>query len=265
MIRKVMLRFRFVAANLVLSCLAATWFALGCAATGGGTSKDGSEDATSGGGSDSDLVGTGAAANDVGTGGQAGTGGALIQAGGGSGSGAGGTGLPSVVECTAPSIDRLREWLASGEGPTTPATGSLLVAEGDSYVARAAFTSASEWHVLAIWFGNEFGATIDLSDSSGFTLTYSATADFYFQLRPAAQWSGGDKWHMPIPSTAGQVVTTFFPFESSEWTERLGTPPHSFLEALSDASGFAVVGNSQNELSFYGLQIDGFTPDCKEL
>lgn len=167
-----------------------------------------------------------------------------------------------ISECDTPSIDRLQKWLASGEGPTVPSSGSLLVPNGEYHIANARFTSSTEWHVLSIWLGNEFGASIDLTGSSGFTMTYSASADFYIQLRPAEEWSGGNKWHMPISSSGGAVITTFFPFDASKWEQRLGSVPHTFKSALADASGFVIVGNTVNELSFSGLRIDGFVPTC---
>lgn len=229
-------------------------FALGGCSAGTAESEaeipDGSTDGA--GGSDEGLPGS--------------AGGVTGSAGGATGSGgmgAGSGGLPTLEECATPSIDRLQQWIASGEGPTEPATGTLLVEkDGGGYVAEATFTSGSEWHVLVVWLGNEFGASIDLTASAGFTLTYSSTADFFIQLRPAAEWSGGAKWHMPIPSSSGQVVTQTFPFEAAQWTEKLGTPPHTFEEALADASGFVIVGNTINDLTFHGLRIDGFEPPC---
>ncbi|GEM_PF-3560967 len=172
---------------------------------------------------------------------------------------------PAPVEnCPGVSIDRYQQWLASGEGPTVPATGSLLRQESDSTIARASFTQDNQWHVLAIWLGNEFGASVNLTLSKGFSLTYSATNDFYIQLRPAVQWSGGAKWHLLIPSTAGQSTTTFFPFEAAQWIKltALGEPPHTFEEALADASGLVVVGNTKNEISFSGLRVDTYEPPC---
>ena len=169
-----------------------------------------------------------------------------------------------LAECSGPSIDRLQHWLASGEGPTVPQKGSLLNEEDNSYVARATFTSNDEWHVLVIWLGNEFGASVDLKVSPGFTLSYSATSDFYIQLRPAFEWNGGHKWHLSVPSTGGQRVTSFFPFQASTWkkVDALGTPPHTLAEAQADASGLVVVGNTQNTLAFFSLRIDGFSPPC---
>src|SRR3954469_5309731 len=101
-------------------------------------------------------------------------------------------------ECATPSIDRYQQWLASGEGTTVPATGSLLVREGHGYAAKVTFVNA-EWHVAVLWLGNEFEAQADLAKSKGFWLTYSATDDLYAQLRPASHWSGGDKWLTRLP------------------------------------------------------------------
>src|SRR5688500_9953858 len=72
-------------------------------------------------------------------------------------------------ECATPSIDRLQQWLASGEGTTVPATGSLLVPVrgGARYAARVTFVNA-EWHVAVVWLANEFEAQADLSKSAGF-------------------------------------------------------------------------------------------------
>ena len=44
------------------------------------------------------------------------------------------------------------------------------------------------------WLKNQFGAQVDLTASSGFTLTYSATDKLYVQLRPGKHWDGGAKW-----------------------------------------------------------------------
>src|SRR5439155_22022171 len=115
--------------------------------------------------------------------------------------------LPSLTECTsAPSLDRFQDWIASGEGTTVPATGSILVKSGAQYVAKVGFVNA-EWHVVPVWTANKFDGQADFSKSASFTLTYSATDDLYVQVRPASCWSGGDKWLTKIPSTGGQVQT----------------------------------------------------------
>ncbi|MFD9892492.1 hypothetical protein ACFWY9_24375 [Amycolatopsis sp. NPDC059027] len=169
-------------------------------------------------------------------------------------------------ECATPSIDRLQQWLASGEGTTVPATGSLLVREGDRYAAKVVFLKA-EWHVIVVWLGNRFEAQADLSASSGFWLTYSATDDLYVQLRPASHWSGGDKWLTKVPSTGGKLVTKFFGFAPDAWTwlPELGKPSYSFASALREARGLVFVGKTPNTLDFRGLRIDGYTPPCRDV
>jgi hypothetical protein len=166
-------------------------------------------------------------------------------------------------ECATPSIDRLQQWLASGEGTTVPATGSLLVREGNRYAAKVTFLN-EEWHVVVVWLANQFEAQADLSESSGFWLTYSATDDLYVQLRPASHWSGGDKWLTLVPSTGGKLVRKFFSFSPRKWTTlpELGTPSYSFASALTEARGFVFVGKTPNKLEFRGLRIDGYRPPC---
>ena len=169
-----------------------------------------------------------------------------------------------LSECPGkPSIDRLEEWLASGEGQTVPATGSLLVAEGDHYVAKVKLVGA-EWHVVVVWMGNQFEAQEDFSHASGFTLTYSATDDLYVQMRPGSHWSGGDKYVTAIPSTNGQVVTRTFSFAASAWTTlpELGVPSYPYADALREVRGLVFVGETPNDLAFYGLRVAGFSPPC---
>ncbi|WYW17815.1 hypothetical protein LCL61_19900 [Amycolatopsis coloradensis] len=166
-------------------------------------------------------------------------------------------------ECATPSIDRLQHWLASGEGTTVPPTGSLLVRERGGYAAKVTFLNA-EWHVVVVWLGNRFEAQADLSKSAGFWMTYSATDDLYVQLRPASQWSGGNKWLTKVPSTGGKRVKKFFSFKPEAWTTlpELGTPGHSFASALTEARGLVFVGKTPNELDFRGLSIDRYRPPC---
>jgi len=156
-----------------------------------GSSSAGQAGATTGGAT------TGGAA----TGGAA-TGGAAGSAGNAGSAGAGGSGgLPPLVECpNKPSLDRLTNWQASGEGLTVPATGSILVQDGAAYAGKVEFVGA-EWHVIPVYIANKYGSTADLSKSSGFTLTYSATSDLHVQLRSLSHWSGGDQYATSIPST----------------------------------------------------------------
>lgn len=176
---------------------------------------------------------------------------------------ASGTENRPACECTTPSIDRYQQWLASGEGTTVPATGSLLVRQGGGYAAKVSFLNA-EWHVIVVWLGNQFEAQADLSKSAGFWLTYSATEDLYVQLRPASHWSGGDKWLTLVPSTGGKLVRRFFSLAPDKWTwlPELGQPSYSFGSALGEARGLVFVGKTANSLDFRGLKIDGYTPPC---
>jgi hypothetical protein len=168
-------------------------------------------------------------------------------------------------ECASPSIDRLQQWLASGEGATVPATGSLLTpARHGRYAAEVTFVG-TEWHVVVVWLANQFEAQADLSRSAGFWLTYSATDDLYVQLRPASHWSGGAQWATAVPSTHGRTVTRFFSLRPRAWAAipELGIPAHSFASAVSEARGLVFVGNTANELEFRGLRVDRYTPPCR--
>ena len=169
-------------------------------------------------------------------------------------------------ECATPSIDRYQQWLASGEGTTVPATGSLLVpARGKArYAAKVSFVN-EEWHVAVLWLANAFEAQADLSRSAGFRLTYSATDDLYVQLRPASHWSGGAQWATRLPSTNGRLTTRWFSFRPQAWTSvpELGAPAHPFATAIGEARGFVFVGKTANEIEFRGLRIDGYTPPCR--
>ncbi len=174
----------------------------------------------------------------------------------------GGTSLTPLEECaTPPSLDRLTQWLASGEGLTEPKTGSILVNEGSGYVARVHFIG-SEWHVIPVYIANQFGRVADLSASRGITLTYSATADLHVQLRSQSHWSGGAQYATGIASTAGVKTTRFFSFDQADWKSLFDAPAISFSDTLKEGMGLVFVGNSENEVVIYGLRIDAWTPPC---
>ncbi|MBC7533264.1 MAG: hypothetical protein H7318_16965 [Oligoflexus sp.] len=80
--------------------------------------------------------------------------------------------------------------------------------------------------MLPLWLKNVFDAEVDLSASAVFTVTYSATADLYLQLRPSFAWDGGAKHLVKIPSTGGQSKSLTVDFKESSWTflESLGKP-----------------------------------------
>src|SRR5258708_6570565 len=78
---------------------------------------------------------------------------------------------PPLQECSKPSIDRIEHFGASGEGTTVPMSGTLLVKDGNRYVARQQYLN-NEWHVTEVLIGNTFNMKgIDLSTSKGFWLT----------------------------------------------------------------------------------------------
>jgi hypothetical protein len=168
------------------------------------------------------------------------------------------------MECPKPSIDRIQQWNATSEGTTTPMNGTLLVKEGDHYVAKETW-KGNEWHVLEILIANAYEAQADFSASKGFTLTYSATADMWMQLRPASKYSGGDKWVTKIPSTGGMIKQAFFDFMPASWTTvaELGKPSYTLAFALKEARGLLLVGKTPNVVVLTGLRIDGYTPMCR--
>jgi hypothetical protein len=173
-------------------------------------------------------------------------------------------GSTPLTECTtAPSLDRLQNWIASGEGTTVPATGSILVKSGSQYVGKIGFVNA-EWHVVPVWTANKFDGQADFSKSASLTLTYSATDDFYVQVRPASHWDGGDKWLTKIPKTSGQVQTKVISFAAQNWTTlpELGTPVYSLADALKEVRGLVFVGKTVNQIEFHGLRVEGYVPPC---
>jgi hypothetical protein len=270
-----------VLCGLLLACSSAP----GSRSNPGGT---GGEEAGTGGKGD----GTGGAAGKPATGGAGGTGGgATGGAGGGSTGGAGGSSAPDAAvlpdagpapadsapvpdatapdaapalqECPKPSIDRITAWNATGEGTTRPMSGSLLVKEGDHYVAKQEFVGGG-WHVLEVFIANAYGASADLTNSATFTLTYSSTADLWVQMRPSNHYSGGAQWVTKIPSTGGQVMKQTFSLDPASWTSiALGKPSWPYADARKAACGFVFVGDKPNVIAFYGLRIDGYVPMCR--
>ena len=172
-----------------------------------------------------------------------------------------------MQECPKPSVSRITMWNATGEGTTAPMSGTLLVQEGDHYVAREQFLpngGSDPWHVLEILIGNVFDFSVDLSGSSGFTMTYSSTGDLLMQMRPAAHWDGGAQWVTRIPSTGGMVRRQTFPFASAQWiVSSLGTPTWTYAMALADVRGLVLIGNTTNTIAISELSIDGYTPICR--
>ena len=87
-----------------------------------------------------------------------------------------------------------------------PQSGTLLVQQGDGYVAQVEWLNA-EWHVVPVNIGNLWETSVDLTASAGFELTYSSTDTIWVQMRSATHWSGGTQFVAEIPSTDGAVET----------------------------------------------------------
>jgi hypothetical protein len=102
----------------------------------------------------------------------------------------------------------------------------------------------------------------DLSGSQGITLTYSATSALHVQLRSKSHWSGGNQYATDIPATDGKQQTIFLSFAPAGWESLFGAPALSYADTLKEVMGMVFVGNSENDIVFYGLRIDGFTPNC---
>ena len=213
-------------------------------------------------------AGSGVAGSSAGQAGSSGggTGGGGGASGGGSGGGSAGVDFGGpLTECNAPSVDRLKGWNATSEGTMVPQSGTLLVQEGDGYVAKVEWLN-NEWHVVPVVISNLFDTTVDLTSSYGFELTYSSTDTIWVQMRSAEHWSGGAQFVAEIPSTGGVVQTFVVPFAEENWAPhpQLGTPTWTYAENLADVRGLVFIGNAPNVLTFSGLRIEGFEPPCQE-
>jgi hypothetical protein len=208
------------------------------------------------------AAGSGVAGGSSGAGGSAvdgGRGGAAPE--GGVDAAVGDASFPPIMECAKPSVDRLEQWEASGEGTTVPATGNTLVKDGNRYVSKVQFVNM-EWHVIPVYLGNTFNAQADLSASSGFLLTYSSTSDMYVQVRPASHWDGGNQYATKIPSTGGVTKSQFFSFDPANWKSIFSDPGYPYATALKEARAFVFVGQFPNTVVFSGLRVDGYVPPC---
>jgi hypothetical protein len=242
--------------------------------TGTGGAAAGTTGAAGTGVAGTGAAGTGAAGSSGGTTGAAG-GGATADGGSGDGRDATTVGdaptspadAGKLQECTSPSIDRIQSWNATmGEGDMTPSGGSLLVKEGDHYVAKVVLHGTG-WHVLPVYLSNAAGGgMVDLSTSTGFTLTYSTTADLWIQMRPSNHWNGGVQWVTKVPASGGALVSRFFPLAKESWTylnQLGGMPSWPYEEARAQVRGFVIVGNQPNTVLFTGLRFDGYVPVCR--
>lgn len=267
---RVVLRHAPMSQLFLVGCLA-----MGCAqsdsappATGagaGGTTVGGGSggDSRGLGGSGGVTAGSGGAASGGAGGaqtiGDAGTGGASSTDAGDSSDAA------PLQECTTPSIDRLQLWVATmGEGNMMPSGGNILVKDGDHYVGKIVFVG-SGWHVVPVYASNDASGQVDLSKSAGFTLTYSATSDFYIQLRPGNHWGGDQQFGAKVPSTAGVTQSAFIALTESAWGRipGLSAPAQTFAATVNNVRGLVMVGNVANTIVFSGLRFDNYIPVCR--
>jgi hypothetical protein len=169
-----------------------------------------------------------------------------------------------IMECPGPSIDRLQKWLAHTLIVGSGGDASVLVQEGGRYVAKARF-AGSDWSELVVQLGNSADASIDLTKSSGFIITYSATADFWIEMRGTVKLHGGDQHSVKLPATGGMTVSRFVSFAPSAWSfvPNLGMPSVPFADVLRTANMFDIVGNTANTLTFTGLRFDAYVPACR--
>jgi hypothetical protein len=170
----------------------------------------------------------------------------------------------ALPACAKPSVDHLEIWEAHGGSLKPGVGGDLFVKEGDHHYVQVDFLPGGEWHEIVVPIANSLAKQTDLSGSQGFTLTYSATADLWVQLRPLSHPHGGEQWTAKIPSTGGANKTLFVPFAPDGWGMLLGMPPFPFAQALKDANFFNFVGppDSANHLVVRGLRFDGYVPPC---
>jgi hypothetical protein len=169
------------------------------------------------------------------------------------------------MECPGGSLDRLQKWLGHAFVTGVSPDSSILVDDGGKKVARAKFTGGGNWSEVVVLLGNATDAAVDLSKSAGFTITYSATADLYIELRGTVQLHGGDQHAVKLPATGGMTVSKRILLDPSAWTfvDALGKPTVAFADVVRTANMFDIVGNTANDVTFTGLRFDGYVPMCK--
>jgi hypothetical protein len=177
-----------------------------------------------------------------------------------------GFGAGPLIECAAaPSVGRLQLWTAHGNVvPGPPA--NLLVKVGDRQVAKARFTAVAQpsWSEAVVFLTNAAEASKDLRTSAGFTITYSAVADLWVQLRGTVQRDGGDQHVALLPATRGAVAKHSIRFAPQDWTflPGLGKPRQPFAEVLRTAVLFNFLGQT-NDVVIHDLRFDNYVPACQ--
>jgi len=171
---------------------------------------------------------------------------------------------PPLAACAKPSVDHLEIWTAHGGSLRPGVGGNLLIKEGDRHYMKVEFLPGGAWHEIVVPIANSLDKKADLSASKGFTLTYSATAELWVQLRPLTHAHGGEQHTIKIPSTGGMVRELFVPFAPESWGMLLGEPTFPFAEAVREANFFNFVAPpaSANTFVVRGLRFDGYVPPC---
>jgi hypothetical protein len=171
---------------------------------------------------------------------------------------------PALAACPKPSVDHLEIWTAHGGSLRPAAGGNLLIKEGERHYMKVEFLPGGQWHEIVVPVANSLSKKIDLTTSKGFTITYSATADLWVQLRPLSHAHGGEQHTAKLPSTGGMMQELFVPFAPESWGMLLGDPTFPFAQALRDANFFDFVGPpaSANTFVVRGLRFDGYVPPC---
>jgi hypothetical protein len=166
------------------------------------------------------------------------------------------------MECATPSIGRLQQWTAHAN--TIPATGSLLVKQGERFVAKVRFMGGV-WSEVVMPPSNSLATVADLSKSAGFTITYSASADLWVQVRGSVQPHGGDQHVVRLPATAGKSETLSVRFSPDQWTflPALGKPRVALSDVLKSVTILNFVGNTANDVTFHDLRFDNHLPMCR--
>jgi hypothetical protein len=131
-------------------------------------------------------------------------------------------------------------------------------------VAKVSFPGGT-WSEVVVPVNNDESIPGDLSKSAGFTITYSATSDFWAQLRGMVQPHGGDQNVVKLPATGGNMSTLSFRFVQADWTyvPALGKPTVTLASVLPTALFFDFAGNTANAVTFYGLRFDNYLPQCR--
>jgi hypothetical protein len=162
-----------------------------------------------------------------------------------------------------PSLDRFQRWVAHANIAGAVPTSSLLVRDGERYVARMRFPGGV-WSEVVVDLANAPNTHVDLSASAGLAITYSATADLWMQIRGTVQPHGGDQHVVRLPATGGARQTQTFAFTTEAWTfhPSLGRPRVTLESVLKSALFFDIVGNTANTIEVTGLRIAGYQPPC---